>query len=670
MVQYQQQHQQQPRYNQPRSQMQHFNNRPPFTERRPLYNSNHTSTIYKQSKQDSSSIISLIQVQDQDRDHGEDSDDENKTKDLDIYAVKRRQTDESSLEKLRKKKGKEKATEPQDRLQYWNSLPDPSQFTRESNIRSNPVPNPQPLPGPSNLYPNYGTHMSKFATNNNSSPQPNTQKNKKPRKRNPKAKIYVDVPERSTWDIMKDSTVTLTVAEYLKMNKIAAREVKNGLTTMHGRKPRMKPTNKDVNMADPVVINTLRSVGLLNEEEYQRQKRGKSVKINSTNISDEEQSEWSSEEEQSWSNESEAFSTDNETDDDDSLIDYPYDVSKMKKAQPSRVYITINNQLVEAILDTGAAVSVISKSLVDKLGITGEIRGKIPISGYGESKSIPCKVITNVDVRIGGRLRREHFCVDESQDSKDVCLLGRTWIKTHDIGLRDKGKVAIVPIRNGTDYIEVACLPDNDESSVTTDQETVPVYQIRIFHNNISKEKNESAVATNQYSKEISTYQEDVISEEYQENEARNLTGGDDEDANGPIKNLVDQYTHCFVENVGLGRISEEAKKKQKQRYDKTVHFQKRYQIGEQVLMKDHYPPDKFSDRWIGPMTVVKVNESGTYHLVGPNKRRLGGAVNGDFLIPYHCKNRMVPDVTKKRSEELFNAWIERKSGRIPEVEF
>ncbi|KAG1529254.1 hypothetical protein G6F51_014208 [Rhizopus arrhizus] len=36
MVQYQQQHQQQPRYNQPRSQMQHFNNRPPFTERRPL----------------------------------------------------------------------------------------------------------------------------------------------------------------------------------------------------------------------------------------------------------------------------------------------------------------------------------------------------------------------------------------------------------------------------------------------------------------------------------------------------------------------------------------------------------------------------------------------------------------------------------------------------------
>ena len=228
----------------------------------------------------------------------------------------------------------------------------------------------------------------------------------------------------------------------------------------------------------------------------------------------------------------------------------------MKKAQPSRVYITINNQLVEAILDTGAAVSVISKSLVDKLGITGEIRGKIPISGYGESKSIPCKVITNVDVRIGGRLRREHFCVDESQDSKDVCLLGRTWIKTHDIGLRDKGKVAIVPIKNGTDYIEVACLPDNDESSVTTDQETVPVYQIRIFHNNISEEKNESAVATNQYSKEISTYQEDVISEEYQENEARNLTGGDDEDANGPIKNLVDQYSHCFVENVGLGRVN------------------------------------------------------------------------------------------------------------------
>ncbi|KAG1140149.1 hypothetical protein G6F37_013031 [Rhizopus arrhizus] len=211
MVQYQQQHQQQPRYNQPRSQMPHFNNRPPFTERRPLVCWNcgkegHPSRICREQPrmgnidnnynnkmnedEGKGNGRHLIQVQDQDQDHGEDSDDENKTKDLDIYAVKRKQTDESSLEKLRKRKGKEKATEPQDRLQYWNSLPGPSQFTRESNIRSNPVPNPQPLPGPSNPYRNYGTHMNKFATNNNSSPQPNTQENKKPRKRKPKAKTY------------------------------------------------------------------------------------------------------------------------------------------------------------------------------------------------------------------------------------------------------------------------------------------------------------------------------------------------------------------------------------------------------------------------------------------------------------------------------------------------
>lgn len=46
--------------------------------------------------------------------------------------------------------------------------------------------------------------------------------------------------------------------------------------------------------------------------------------------------------------------------------------------------------------------------------------------------------------------------------------------------------------------------------------------------------------------------------------------------------------------------------------------------------MKDQYPENKFADKWIGPMTVVRTNESGTYHLSGSNSRRLEGAVNGD----------------------------------------
>lgn len=79
--------------------------------------------------------------------------------------------------------------------------------------------------------------------------------------------------------------------------------------------------------------------------------------------------------------------------------------------------------------------------------------------------------------------------------------------------------------------------------------------------------------------------------------------------------------------------------------------------------MKDQYPEKKFADRWIGAMTVVRVNGSGTYHLVGPNSTRLEGSVNSDQLIPFNAKRSMIRDVRQKRKEGLFNAWIYRREA-------
>jgi hypothetical protein len=132
------------------------------------------------------------------------------------------------------------------------------------------------------------------------------------------------------------------------------------------------------------------------------------------------------------------------------------------------------------------------------------------------------------------------------------------------------------------------------------------------------------------------------------------------------IDKRVEYVTKKLVDIRKLARdISNEKKVKQKERYDLTVQHKKIYQVGEQVLMKDQYLENKFADRWIGPMTVKKVNNSGTYHLVGPNARRLEGAVNGDNLIPFHCKNSMVPDVQRKIKEQSFKSWIERRSANM-----
>ncbi|KAI8969902.1 hypothetical protein BDF20DRAFT_826298 [Mycotypha africana] len=108
--------------------------------------------------------------------------------------------------------------------------------------------------------------------------------------------------------------------------------------------------------------------------------------------------------------------------------------------------------------------------------------------------------------------------------------------------------------------------------------------------------------------------------------------------------------------------ISNEKKKDMKKRYDYKVHNRKLFTIGEHVLLYDHYKETKFSDVWIGPMTVCKVNKNGTYHLLGPNCKRLDGAVNGDYLISYQRHNRMTPDVDMAKNGLLYRPWLERKS--------
>jgi transposase InsO family protein len=104
-----------------------------------------------------------------------------------------------------------------------------------------------------------------------------------------------------------------------------------------------------------------------------------------------------------------------------------------------------------------------------------------------------------------------------------------------------------------------------------------------------------------------------------------------------------------------------EKQKERKKRYDKTVGTRKRFEVGEQVLLKDPVPSTKFADKWLGPMVVVRVNQKGTYWLDGPNGRRLDGAVNGDVLKPYIARKSMVPDVATREAIDRYETWVERK---------
>lgn len=103
---------------------------------------------------------------------------------------------------------------------------------------------------------------------------------------------------------------------------------------------------------------------------------------------------------------------------------------------------------------------------------------------------------------------------------------------------------------------------------------------------------------------------------------------------------------------------SDERKKKAKQRYDGRVHFKRKFEVGEKVLLKDVVPQGKFSDKWLGPFVILSVNKNGTYHLTGKNSLRLKHAVNGDLLKTFVEAEKMVPDVITAKANEQFQSWV------------
>ena len=131
------------------------------------------------------------------------------------------------------------------------------------------------------------------------------------------------------------------------------------------------------------------------------------------------------------------------------------------------------------------------------------------------------------------------------------------------------------------------------------------------------------------------------------------------------LKDRVVMIQDKMEEVRTLARMkSDEQKAKAKIRYDARVIDPRRYQVGEQVLLKDNTPATKFSDKWLGPYTVLKVNKNGTYHLTGHNSQRLRHAVNGDRLRPYDkSAAHLVPDVLTSAAQQQFRSWVNSRQN-------
>ncbi|KAG0809744.1 hypothetical protein G6F16_013646 [Rhizopus arrhizus] len=122
----------------------------------------------------------------------------------------------------------------------------------------------------------------------------------------------------------------------------------------------------------------------------------------------------------------------------------------MSKSEPLTVKVIIHDKELSAIVDTGAAISVMSEALVKKLDLkTNDDTVSIQLLDGTNSK--PGGVVPNVPVRIGGKLRTEHFAIQKGRKD-ELLILGMTWLKNYGIIPDPESGTVTVPYGRRVDY--------------------------------------------------------------------------------------------------------------------------------------------------------------------------------------------------------------------------
>ncbi|KAG1168564.1 hypothetical protein G6F70_008831 [Rhizopus microsporus] len=240
----------------------------------------------------------------------------------------------------------------------------------------------------------------------------------------------------------------------------------------------------------------------------------------------------------------------------------------MRTSAPLKGPVSIKGIVVECTFDSGAAVSVMSESLANKLDL--EVNGdQMHLTSFDSIPREPCSIVPNVPVRIGGHLRSEHMCIQRNpkKPDDDYCILGMTWFKAYGASIRAKDNIISFPIAIKADplggvqldwsegVVEIQGYSSHDSgfSSVMAEPAS-SVVSNQILAVSVSAVRGNSQ-STTTVDHHLSTVVEDVLEGSL----VVTPVGGEDAlDFSGVpdfLKNLVMAYQDCFVEVSGLGRV-------------------------------------------------------------------------------------------------------------------
>jgi hypothetical protein len=235
-----------------------------------------------------------------------------------------------------------------------------------------------------------------------------------------------------------------------------------------------------------------------------------------------------------------------------SVYRYPYDLSRLRLSSPLKAMITIQDKSVEAVFDTGAAVSVIGSGLANSLGLVpnGDV---IPLTGFGSKKEITySKIVMDVPLCLGGKLRPDHMAVLEG--NSNLCLIGIPFFQSFGISLDIEKAIIRIPTSQGEVLLQgyTRHFINNKE-----DGQVMPVIDTKV------KKKEVKLVNTTSecYNVSLGDSQTDEYFDEFippngEKDESikfdeTNIAQG----APMPLVELLEEYKHIFSEVSGIGRV-------------------------------------------------------------------------------------------------------------------
>ncbi|KAG0924469.1 hypothetical protein G6F32_013900 [Rhizopus arrhizus] len=229
----------------------------------------------------------------------------------------------------------------------------------------------------------------------------------------------------------------------------------------------------------------------------------------------------------------------------------------MKRSTPLRAPITIYDHKIEAIFDSGASVSLISRALAKRLRLLPN-GDTIPIASVDDKRNSNTRndprcrsdITLSVPIRVAGKLRPEHMVIsDDCED--DTCILGMTWFKQFDVTQKLKENIIIIPTKGGKSRILL-----QGKSTIEKPSKQARVYTISIRETEYDKDTEDTNPRdTNNNFDKLITYDEEITGDKeiFDTNPELTATPSSTEE-NTPeeIKHLIKQFSNSFAENSGL----------------------------------------------------------------------------------------------------------------------